>query len=299
MAKLVVGGDSLIGSAIADWLLASGEDVIVTTRRRTSATDGNAGAKRLKKAPLDLGAAPLEWSPPSPVEVAYLCAGVTKLDVCRSDPVRSRLVNVTGLANLAKSLIRQGIFVVYLSSGQVFDGSKPVMNPDHPGCPMTEYGRQKAAAEDILLRHANKTAVVRLTKVVGPGMIFSKWARSLLAGETVRPFTDMVMSPIPLAFVVSALRLIGDSRRGGIWQLSGDRDVSYAQAAQWGAGVLGVDQSLIEATTSGEANVFLEANPVNTTLDTNRLQSELGIIPPPVKRVIERAFEEVSQSDEK
>jgi dTDP-4-dehydrorhamnose reductase len=144
--------------------------------------------------------------------------------------------------------------------------------------------------EHVLSQWPEQAAVVRLTKVVGPNSIFAGWARSLLAGQPIRPFTDMVVSPIPLTTVVSILRLVGDQQRGGIWQISGERDVTYSEAAFWGGKILGVNLSLIRPWAMAEAGLELEVNPANTTMDTERLRQDLGLEPPPVNWSIENSF---------
>src|SRR5689334_14843821 len=65
-AWLVVGGDGLIGRALTARLAGEGRAVLATTRRR-----GCAGAGRPR---LELSENPMDWTPPSPVSVAFLVA---------------------------------------------------------------------------------------------------------------------------------------------------------------------------------------------------------------------------------
>ncbi len=51
---------------------------------------------------------------------------------------------------LIKRLVAVGIFVVFISSNAVFDGTIPFVRADQPVNPKTAYGRQKAAAEEAL-----------------------------------------------------------------------------------------------------------------------------------------------------
>lgn len=280
--NLVVGADSMIGEALMQHLKSASESVIGTTRRRDEV-----GEDRIF---LDLAEDLSGWICPRPLKVAYLCAGATKLEACYKDPEGTSRINVENTVTLVERFIDDGAFVIFLSSNQVFDGSKPHVEPDHLPCPVTEYGRQKAETERILSQWGETVAVVRMTKVLGQNSLLSQWSRSLRAGELIRPFEDMSLAPVPLSSVVSVLRLIGDSRRSGIWQVSGERDISYAEAASIGAVSLGADLGLVESATVASVNLNLEANPRYTTLNVDRLRSELGLLPPPVKWIIEQAF---------
>jgi dTDP-4-dehydrorhamnose reductase len=97
---------------------------------------------------------------------------------------------------------------------------------------VTEYGRQKARAEQAIAGFGRPSLVLRLTKVLGGNTgLFEQWARTLREGKEINPFSDMYMAPVPLAAVLSVLRLAMDRRTEGILHLSGDRDVSYAEIA--------------------------------------------------------------------
>ena len=271
---LVVGAAGMIGGALARSLRSSSEKVVGADLWRD-----NLGSEKIF---LNLSSDPSEWKLPQRIKTAYICAGITKLDDCRKDPVGSSRVNVAGTLNLVETLISKGAFIVFLSSNQVFHGTIPNIYAHQPQNPINEYGRQKAAVEKVLSQWPEQVAIVRLTKVVGPDSIFSGWAQSLRQGQPIRPFTDMVVSPVPLASVVSILRLIGDQQLGGIWQISGERDVSYCDAAMIGGKIMGVDLNLIRPWTIAEASLNLETNPAHTAMDTERLKQELGLVPPTI-----------------
>jgi dTDP-4-dehydrorhamnose reductase len=278
---LVVGVDGQIGKALWSRLAISGAAAWGTSRRPCSA----AGVL-----PLDLADEPRSWHLPRDVETAYLCAAVASLAACRASPAESALVNVERTAALGQRLVEAGAFVVFLSTNLVFDGSLPFRSPRDDVSPATEYGRQKAEAERRLLALGNAVAVVRLTKVLGPATPFlAQWRADLARAEPIRPFSDVVMAPLPLGFVGESLARLAGARRPGLFQLSADRDVTYAQAARRMARRLGADPQLVRAIGCEESDVVLESNPRHTTLDTTRWQSELGAAPPSPWQSIDEA----------
>jgi dTDP-4-dehydrorhamnose reductase len=280
--ELVVGADSMIGKALLEDLRRSGRPALGTTRRRDGASRDTLY--------LDLAQFPDDWQCP-PVSVAYVCAAVARIEACWRDPAGSARVNVQGTSRIISRLVSQGAFVVFLSTNQVFDGSKAQRRTDEPTCPRTEYGRQKAEAERLALAAGPRVAVVRLTKVFGENIpLFAGWAEALRRGEEIRPLADMWMAPVPVSCVVSALRRVGEQQRSGTIHVSGARDLSYSEAACLGARALGERITLIRPMTAREAGLPGEPPPRHTTLETETLWQSCGIAVPPVEWTVRTAF---------
>jgi dTDP-4-dehydrorhamnose reductase len=280
---LVVGCDGLIGGELLRQLERAGEAALGTTRRRELVDD-----QRLY---LDLSEDVAQWRPPRPVSVAVLCAGVTKIEECRRDPRATARINVEAVATLARRLVASGAFVIYLSTNQVFDGTQAQAAPADPPTPQTEYGRQKVEVERQLLALADATAIVRLTKVVGPAMpLFEGWCAALRRGEAIHPFKDMVMAPIPLAFVVEVILRLAETRLTGIFQASGQRDVTFAQVAHHIAERIGARRELVQPISVRDAGIPEEAAPSHTTLDATELRLAFGLKPPDVLATIDAAL---------
>lgn len=271
---LVVGADGLIGRTLCGYLESVGKRVLRTTRRREQLSS--------KRVFLDLeDEAVAEWDPRCRITIAYLCGGVTSLGRCRREPERSHRVNVDNTARLARRLAGDGAFVVFLSTNLVYDGSVPLRRADEATCPVTEYGRQKAAVERALLASGAGVSIVRLTKVVsGEIMPFRGWLQALRNREPIYPFADMMMAPLPLAFAIEALHRIADRRLEGIVQVSAERDISFADAARRLASRMSAPLDLVRPVSAAEAGRSFEAIPKHTTLDTCRLRVEAEMTPP-------------------
>lgn len=282
-AILVVGADGLIGGSLLEYLSRAGRRVLGTTRRRETADD-----TRLY---LDLAEGADEWQLPCDVSAVIICVGISKIDVCEREPEATARVNVEGVYALARNLICRGTFVVYLSTNQVFDGTAPNRLPDDERSARTQYGVQRAEVERRLLALNKSCAVVRLTKVVQPEMpLLKSWLDALRRGETIRPFADMSMSPIPLSFVLAVIEKVIDRRASGIMQVSGAVDVTYAQVAYHLADRVGVSSELVAPRSVKEAGIPADAAPAFTTLDTARLLSEFELEPPDVWATIDSAL---------
>ncbi|MFH1148463.1 MAG: sugar nucleotide-binding protein [Pseudomonadota bacterium] len=282
--QLVVGADGLIGRALADGLASKEYHVLETTRRVDYLSENRIF--------LDLCGNSPKWLPPCPIFAAYLCAGVSSLESCRTKPAHTALVNVHNTVQLATLLAARGTFIVYPSSNLVHDGCLPFRKIDDPVCPQSEYGRQKAEVEKKLLALGERASIVRMTKVIGKDTPLLKgWIQKLRKGKEIHPFSDMAMAPVPLHSVINVLIGVVELRLSGIVQISGERDITYEEAARYIAWRLGVDANLVQPVSSKERGLPREAVPSSTTLDMTRLQKELGIEIPGVWQTLDTVFE--------
>jgi len=281
---LIIGSDSLIGRTLMVQLQQAGARVIGTTRRSEVVDESHVY--------LDLAGDIDQWQCCVLVDVVVICASVTKIEACGRDPVATARVNVQGVTALAKNLAETGAFIIYLSSNAVFDGTRPNRRADDPLSPVTEYGRQKAEVERQLSVLGETVSIVRFTKILEPRAgLLTGWLHALRKGEPIRPFCDMVMAPVPLSFASDVLCCLVNMRLPGVIQVSGERDISYAQAACHIACLIGARPALVQPISSKEAGIPPEAAPAHTTLDTTRLRVEIGLKPPDAWSVIDSVLD--------
>jgi dTDP-4-dehydrorhamnose reductase len=284
---LIVGGDGKVGRALAVHFARAGQSVMTTSRRSGSDTGSLF---------LDLAGNVADWPIPTGIATAILCAAVPLIDACEKDPEGTSRVNVTGMRTLIGRLVERSIFTVFLSTNQVFDGTVSHVPPETAQSPRTEYGRPKMRVEKELTGGGGLTAIVRFAKILEPlAPLFTTWRDTLLSGGTITPFVDMRMAPVPLATAVSTLRLIADRRAGGIWQVSGERDLDYAQAAMMLARQLQVEPALVRPIAARDSGRVTAHLPANTTLCIDRLRREFGIEPPEVEWTIRDAFDSAAR----
>jgi dTDP-4-dehydrorhamnose reductase len=285
-AALVIGGDGQIGAALRSRLAVAGEHVVATSRRPAATGDD----RLLLDLSLDLSS----WRPPDGIDLAYLCAAITSVAACEADPAGTRRVNLDGLWTVSQLLLEAGAFVVLPSTNLVFDGTSPHRPASDPVSPLTEYGRQKADFEQLLLGAGGQTAVVRLTKVLSPqSRLLREWATKLRAGEAIHPFSDMVMAPVTLALATETLLKVGIMRASGIAQVSAEEDVTYEEAARRLAVCLGARGELIQPIRAAEVGIAPEAVPQHTTLDASRLQ-DLGLKTPQAWETLDTIYAQLA-----
>jgi len=167
-----------------------------------------------------------------------------------------------------------------LSSNLVFDGSAPFLKPLTTTSPLTEYGREKATAEKQLLVFGKSVTILRSTKVFGGRMpLFMKWIENLRNKKTIHPFYDKKVSPIPLYFIIKTLYKLSTKKIPGIIQISGEKDITYADIAYRIGKKLGVNSALIQPVKS---TIKGDSSYLYTTLETSMVLINNKIKPPKV-----------------
>jgi dTDP-4-dehydrorhamnose reductase len=240
---LVVGQDSLIGSAVAREAESRGVPFLGTSRR--------AGARWH----LDLAAPPKSWKLPEISSAAVFCAATTSLEKCEADPQETHKINTEATLILADRLAAQGNGITFLSTSRVFppwiENPSEYTTPE----PVTQYGRQKFAVEEYLLRNHPTAKIIRLSKVISPSLpLLGLWSRSLDRRETVNAFPDLFLSPIALSSTAQAILQIALGPTPGIFHLSASDAMSYFEMAQFMAQRQGCDSTLVHPSSAPQPN---------------------------------------------
>lgn len=274
---LVVGGTSPIGRALVAKLQEAARSVAWTSRRRDYPGS------------MFLNLENLEGVDELPVaEYVALVAAETKFDACASDPERTHRINVEAPVALARWALGHGSHILFFSSIAVHDGT--VDRPDEGVAPTPNsvYGRQKLEAEEQLAALDGHVAVLRPSKVVTPDFgLFANWRASLLRNEAITPFEDMMVAPVSLDLVVSvAAALMERPTADGVYQLSANDQVSYADIAHWLAEAVGANPRLVRPASARDRKGAMWL-PDYARLGCRRLVRELGIEPPEARAALD------------
>lgn len=98
------------------------------------------------------------WRP----ELVVNAAAYTKVDLAESHPEDARRANEIGPAMLAAACAASGLPMLHVSTDYVFDGSKEgAYRESDPVCPISVYGRSKAAGEEAVRRALKHHVIVR------------------------------------------------------------------------------------------------------------------------------------------
>jgi len=282
---LIIGGDAALAGPLQARLENSKHSTIATTRRKD---------QRANRCCLDLSETLEFWQPPAGVSKCVLLAAISKLDHCEADPDLAMRVNAKSQISIASKLCDRGIKSLFISTNQVFDGTRPQMPSDAVPKPKSVYGLTKEAGEKGIL--ALGGCVLRLSKVIdAENSLINGWLHSLQNGEVICPFEDAFMAPVSLAQTIEAMMQIIEIPQPEplIYQLSATRDISYSEIAIFLAEAIGAPLSLVQPLSSVAAGWQGPPFPRNTTLDTVAIE-KAGIVPRDPREVIAETFRLVS-----
>ena len=222
---LVVGANSQIGAATITHLQKEAYNVYGTTRN----TQNN-----------DNHLLYLDLSDPSynidflQYDCVIICAGITDIALCESEPEICERINATNTIKLIDQCVKNHAFVIFLSSNAVFDGKKSFYTHTHATNPITKYGELKRSVEQYIQALPSKKAcILRLTKVITDRTPFIEhWRSASKNSNTIEAFDNCLISPISLKDVVETIQLLAEQQHSGVFQLGGSEEISFYEYAK-------------------------------------------------------------------
>jgi dTDP-4-dehydrorhamnose reductase len=216
-------------------------------------------------------------------------------------------VNGVGTRNVAEAASAVGAHLVHISTDVLFDGQKGNYVEEDAPSPITPYGRSKALAEREVRASGAQSIIVRTSLIYGPSA--SSWERfgrraswehwdrqtrwvvgDLIAGETVRLFTDERRCPMWAPSLASALLELAERpdltrQPADVLHVAGSQALSrYAFGVRL-ARFHGVDPTVIVPALSSDSGLH---RPLDCTLDCSRAEGLLHQSLPAVDQALAR-----------
>jgi dTDP-4-dehydrorhamnose reductase len=217
-------------------------------------------------------------------------AGYVRVDEAERDATRCYRENTTGPEVLAAACARRDISLMVFSSDLVFDGRGRVPYVETDGtAPLNVYGKSKAAAERCVQELHPEALIVRSGCFFGPWDNYNYIASMIEALRLGRPFVaanDVTVSPTYVPDLVNAsLDLLVDRERG-IWHLTNDHAVTWAEFAARAADQGHLDAALLRPCPSEHLGQLAPRPPYSA------LTSERSAMMPGLDDAIGRYFEQ-------
>jgi dTDP-4-dehydrorhamnose reductase len=239
-------------------------------------------------------------------DVIVNAAAYTAVDKAESDPERARMLNAAAPAVLAEEAVKLDAWLVHYSTDYVFDGSgeKPRVETDPTG-PLSVYGRTKLEGEQAVARNP-KHLIFRTSWVYAArGANFAKTMLRLAAErDKLSVIDDQIGAPTGadlLADITAhALRAARTQpERAGLYHLAAGGETSWrayacfvierAREAGWPIRVAPENIEAIPTT----AYPTPARRPLNSRLDTSKLQKTFGIRLPDWRVGVQRLLDEL------
>ncbi len=193
-------------------------------------------------------------------DVVIHCAAWTNVDGCEDDPARAHRVNALGSWWLARACALSHATLVAVSTDYVFDGrvdpeggrARPYTEFDAVA-PISEYGRSKAAGEQLVRSTLREHHIVRTAWVCGARG--NNFVRTMLrVGREQGKATvvdDQWGAPTYTRDLAVALREVASSGRYGTWHRSNAGVTNWFEVAKATFELAGLDVDLQPMDSSG------------------------------------------------
>ena len=170
----------------------------------------------------------------SKYECVILCAAITNIAQCESEPEKCERINSINTIALIEKCVASKCFVIFLSSNAVFDGKKPFYKHTDTTSPTTKYGEFKLNVEKYIQDlPQNDACVLRLTKVITDRTPFiQNWKAAAENGNEIKAFSNRLISPIDIEDVVDSIQLLVERKNSGIFQLGSSEEISFYEFAK-------------------------------------------------------------------
>ncbi len=229
-------------------------------------------------------------------QVILNLAAMTNVDGCETDPKMAEAINVNGVKILCDGF--DGHFI-QISTDYVFDGNAGPYSEDDETNPISVYGKTKLAADDWLSANHEKTTILRANVVYGytnrTKASFVKWVVDSLTDEKpIRVVDDQWNNPTWTESIASVINELIEKEAFGLYHY-GDKDhLNRYEFALLIAKVFDLDASLISPISTSELNQPAP-RPLRSGLKTEKIESELGIIPKSVETCLQEIRKQLSK----
>lgn len=226
-------------------------------------------------------------------EAVIHTAGAANVDFCQKNPKQGHLDNVTGTGNIIEACRKGGIKLVHLSTNAVYRGDSPPYDEQSPMEPVNVYGALKKESDGLVRSSGMGWTIIRPILMYGWSRPWSRkdfvvWLmENLKAGQPVKLVNDVSENPLAAEACARAIWKCLDEGITGEFNLAGKDTVNRYQLGLEVASVFGLDAGLIEPVRN-ETFKSLAPRPANTSFNTSKMKSVLGIEPQPLDEGLAR-----------
>lgn len=217
-------------------------------------------------------------------DVVIHCAAERRPDVVFKQPDAARTLNIDVTCNIAEACHKHDVMMIFMSTDYIFDGEDPPYAVDARPRPLSTYGEQKFAGEQMCLEKC-RTVVLRVPLLYGPMEYTKESGVTALYDELTKGMqrADNMQKRYP-TYTCDVARILtkmlevhfldaGRKQLSGIYHWQANEPLTKYDMTMIIASIVDMDASGIEASLAKPKFPI----PQDSQLDCSRLELELGI----------------------
>jgi dTDP-4-dehydrorhamnose reductase len=215
-------------------------------------------------------------------QIIVHCAAITNLLYCEQNPDIAHQSHCIATEYLAKSLAKSApnAQFVYISTDSVFDGKTGNYTETCATHPLNVYAHTKLQGE-AAAQYYNKNALILRTNIFGTDSpnhaSLAEWIlKNLTQRTSIDGFENVCFNPLYTHTLAQTITQLTDLHASGILNAASPTIMTKYEFALCIAYALKIPASLVRPTTL-DAHTLYPARPLNTTLNTQKIQT---LIPP-------------------
>lgn len=217
------------------------------------------------------------------------CSAYTAVDKAEEEEDFARSINATGAGNIATVAQELGAKMIHISTDYVFKGdeTRPYLESD-PVDPQGAYGRTKAEGEALVQANCTKHFIIRTAWLYGkhgPNFV-TTMLRLMKEKASISVVSDQRGTPTLAYDLASAIHAVvaANANKFGIYHFTNAGETSwhgFASEIQRCSRELGIlDHNCEVLPITSDKYPSKVKRPAWSVLSKEKIQNELGIIPP-------------------
>lgn len=166
----------------------------------------------------------------STFDVIIHCAALTNVEYCEAHPEECDRVNFQATVELAKVAKEKGALFVFISSDQIFDGTKEAYTESDKPTPINQYGLSKVKAEEGI-RELGVSHLILRTNMFGINYLnknsFSEWILECLKKQIAFTLYDNIyFNPLLVNTIADLIHKLMQIGATGTYNVTSDQRIS-------------------------------------------------------------------------
>ncbi|MFK8184735.1 MAG: NAD(P)-dependent oxidoreductase [Phormidesmis sp.] len=175
-------------------------------------------------------------------------AALTNIRFCEQNKAASWAMNYSITELLTQACLKHKTRILFFSSDYVFGKYNYLWKESDTPCPVNQYGKDKAAAEQLIKINLSDYAIIRTAQLYGvPGDLVGLVQKTLASQKEFTAFANLINCPTWIGDLFEMLKIIIHQEHQGIFHCVGPEAVSRYQYACEIAKALALEPSRIKA----------------------------------------------------